>query len=410
MRLSKQTFWQIAGKAVTALTTFLTLGLIARKYGEDGTGIFTLAITYLSIFYLIADFGFNAHLLGSFQGLDRAGQTQGFRKLLGLRLLWSFQLACCALVMLPLLPFTSTEFSASVIYGSLAVILSSVFASTTLVFQSKLRYDFLVIATTVGAFANLFMVYFLTSSNYPLPFTLYAHVLNWTLVGVVALVLAKKYLSNVLPLFDLAFSKKLFLESWPIAATLALNVVYFRLDSFLLATFRTTAEVGIYNIAYSVFQSALVVPTFIMNSFYPVMLVSLNINVNKFLTQIKIAGAAFLGMSISGLAVLWVLAPHIVKIITGGGFEGAAYSLQILSFGLPAYFVSSLLMWLLVAKKKYKTMLLIYCIGLLFNFIANYIFIPLYSFLAAAWITVISEYLILLLQLVVVHRIKFRAM
>lgn len=63
VKIFQQTFWQILGKIVTSFSTFIILGLVARNYGKEGTGIFTLVLTYLSIFYILADFGFNAHVL-----------------------------------------------------------------------------------------------------------------------------------------------------------------------------------------------------------------------------------------------------------------------------------------------------------------------------------------------------------
>jgi len=54
----------------------------------------------------------------------------------------------------------------------------------------------------------------------------------------------------------------------------------------------------------------------------------------------------------------------------------------------------------MVSKGKYKSMFAIYLIGLIANISLNFMFIPTYSFIAASWITVISEYLILTLQVV----------
>lgn len=399
IKISKQTLWQVIAKIVTSLSTFLVLGIIARSYGEEGTGTFTLALTYLAIFYLLADFGFNAHILSSFQNLDKVSQSLQFRKLFALRLGWSFLLVLISLLALPFWPFANISFNQAIIYGSLAIIFSSIFVTTNLIFQSKLRYDLSSTAISLGTLFTLGLVYFFAVDNLPLPFLVLAHLLGWMVMGIVGLFLARRYLTNYLPLFDWKFITNLFKDSWPIAATLALNVVYFRVDSFLIATLRSSAEVGIYNIAYSVFQSVLVLPTFIMNSFYPVMLESLNSNTKKFFAQIKVAFALLLGLSISGSIAMWVLSPFIINILTGGGFQGASASLQILSLGFPAYFLSSLLMWLMVAQKKYKLMLAIYAAGLVVNFAANYIYIPQYSFLASSWITVGSEYLILGLQL-----------
>lgn len=72
-------------------------------------------------------------------------------------------------------------------------------------------------------------------------------------------------------------------------------------------------------------------------------------------------------------------------------------ALSIIYFRLePVHF-----MWVLVATGRYKSMFLLYTFGLILNLILNFVYIPKYSFIAASWITVISEYFILIMQIVV---------
>src|SRR3989344_3068752 len=100
LKISQQTLWQILGKVVTSLSTFVILALIARNYSEEGTGIFTLVLTYLAMFYLLSDFGFNAHALKKYQISNIKYQKEEFRKLLGTRILWSISLVILAIATL----------------------------------------------------------------------------------------------------------------------------------------------------------------------------------------------------------------------------------------------------------------------------------------------------------------------
>lgn len=397
LKISHQTMWQLLGKVVTAVSTFIILGIVARNYGEQGTGVFTLALTYLSIFYLLSDFGFNAHVLRKGIGYRVQGIVE-WRKLLGTRILWSLVLVIIALSTLAFWPFATNEFSQAILFGSLAIIGSSIFVTCNLIFQSKLRYDLSVLASSLGTIISLGLFVYFSSHKYPIQFLLFAHLASWLLIATVALLTTKNFLPKLSPIFDLKYIKALFSDSWPIAATLALNVVYFRIDSFIIADLKGSSDVGIYNIAYSVFQSSLVLPTFIMNSYYPLML--------KSLKGVKFIGGGLLGLAVLGVILSQILAPEIIKILTGGGFSGSVQSLQILSLGLPAYFLSSLLMWLLVTKGKYKEMLLIYAGGLILNLVLNIIYIPQYSYFAASYITVISEYVILLMQIFILRGIN----
>ncbi len=380
------------GKAVTSLSTFIILGLVARNYGQEGTGIFTLALTYLAIFYMLSDFGFNAHILKRIKN-QKSKIKEEWKKLLGTRLMWSTILVVLAVGLLPFLPFAIPQFSKAVWFGALAILGSATFATCNLIFQKKLRYDLSVLASSIGSIISLLCLFFLTFSKYQIPFLLIAHLAGWIAIAAAALVLVRKFILNIIPIFDRRYTMNLFQDSWPIAATLALNVVYFRADSFMIAYFKTSSDVGIYNVAYSVFQSVLVLPTFIMNSYYPLMLESLG--------KVRQVASGFLGLSLVGVLAALFFANPLIKILTGGGFEGSAESLRILSLGFPAYFLSSLLMWLLITKGKYKSMLFLYTSGLILNLTLNFIYIPQYSYIAASWITVISEYEILVMQVMV---------
>lgn len=391
-KIFKQTSFQILGKIVSSLSTFIILGVIARNYKEEGTGVFTLSLTYLTIFFLIGDFGFNGHML-------RKSQIE-WQKLLGTRLIWSVVLMVFAIGLLPFLPFVMLDFSQAVIFGSLAILGSGVFVTCNLIFQKQFKYNLSVSSSSIGILIYLFLVLFLSQNKTSLSYLTISFALGWIFIAIISLLLVRKFVKSLIPIFDFGFTRKLLKDSWPIAATLCLNVVYFRADSFLIAYFGKESQVGIYNLAYQVFQSVLVLPAFIMNAYYPLML--------KSLTGLKWVALGLLGFSSIGTAVTLLFAPLLIKLLTGGGFAGSSESLQILSLGYPAYFLSSLLMWLLITKGEYKKLLLIYTSGVILNLFLNFLYIPQYSFFAASWITVISEYVILIMQVITLRGILLR--
>lgn len=389
--ISQQTAWQVLGKIVTSFSTFIILGLVARNYGKEGTGVFTLVLAYLGIFYMLGDFGFNAHVLKRVKG--KGESVKEWRQLLGTRIIWSAVLVTVAVGTLSFWPFSTSLFSLAVSLGSLAIVASSIFTTCNLIFQSKLRYDLSVFSSSLGTLISLVFFGFLIVVKLPVPFLLLAHLTGWFVIAICALILIRKLILSVVPIFDKQYTINLFKQSWPIAATLSLNVLYFRADSFLIAYFKNISDVGVYNVAYGVFQSVLVLPTFIMNAYYPMML--------KSFEKVKLIGFGLLALSLIGMVFTLFFSPTIINLLTGGGFSGSDESLQILSFGFPAYFLSSLFMWILIAKNKYKTTFLLYTSGTILNVILNLLLIPKYSYIAASWTTVISEYFILFLQAMV---------
>ena len=397
LKISQQTFWQIVVKAITTTSGFIIIGIISRNYGQSGVGDFTLALIYLTFFYTLADFGFNAHVLSRLQGTGYGLQIE-WRKLLGVRIIWSLVLAISAVLLLLVMPSSFTlDFKLSTLFGSLIILFFAMNLTSSALFQSKLRYDLDIVPTIVGVLLSVLVTILFASQHFPIYTLILSYVVAWFIHALGTYLASKKFINNLTPLFDLNYLKNLFKSTWPLAGTLILNIVYFRIDSFILTANFGSAQVGLYNIAYQVFQSILVLPTFIMNSFYPFILQS-----KKFSFKKPLLG--LLGIAISITIFLYYLSPFLIRLIAGSGFTTSITSLQILSLGLPAFFVSSLLWWVLISKGFYKKLLVIYTIGLVFNIVTNLIFVPQYGLLAASWITGLSEYLILTLQIMVLWR------
>ena len=377
LKVSQQTVWQLVSKVITSLSTLFILAIISQNYGEVGTGVYTLALAYLAFFYVATDLGLNAHLLPYLVNTN----TAVWQKLLGGRILISVGLMILSLIILPLLSFNSPDYKWSVLIGSLTIVTQAIFITLQALYQAQQRYDLtckaLLISTPITVLPYLFL----------------GHVLGWLVFVLVSVGLIKGITPRVTPLFDLNFLTSSLKIAWPIAATLFLNTVYFRVDVFLISYFRNFSEVGIYNLAYSFFQTALVVPTFIMNSYYPVMLRSKQ-------NLLKVAGILGL-LGILGSITTWYLSPYLISLVAKAGFTGSVEALRILSLAFPGFFLSALLMWVLIGRKQYKTVLLIYAVGLIVNVILNYLFIARYTYVASSWITGLTEYLILILQIII---------
>jgi O-antigen/teichoic acid export membrane protein len=120
--------------------------------------------------------------------------------------------------------------------------------------------------------------------------------------------------------------------------------VYFRADSIVITLTRPTTEVGVYGLAYKVFEVALVFPTFFMNAVYPLML-----RRNKLKKIVTNSFVLLLATSLVFIVVVWVLSPFLTFIKSD--FAASIGALRVLSLGLP-FFVTSVAMWALIALKN----------------------------------------------------------
>jgi len=65
--------------------------------------------------------------------------------------------------------------------------------------------------------------------------------------------------------------RELLATTLPLGLTLAVNELYFRIDTFILSLFRPFAEVGQYTLAFRVFELLAVFPAIVMTSAFPLL-------------------------------------------------------------------------------------------------------------------------------------------
>lgn len=398
-KVSKQAGWQVLGKLVSSSSTLIILGLITRNYGKDGTGLYTLGTTYLAFFYLLADLGLNGFFLPRVQK-----DKDEISRLFLFRLFWSILLVFVCNLALPFLPFSNNAFNELILIGSITIIFSSFFQTINLVFQQRLSYGKSVIASSLGSLIAVPVAFYLVLNHAYVYELALIFVVGWFVNSMAGLFLVNKFYKFRIITQNYSVYIKDLISAWPVSLTLLLNTVYFRIDSFILSSVRSFSEVGIYNIAYSIFQALLTVPTFIMNAFYPLMLKELDKGFVGFKRVVFRACLVMFFIGFLGAILTIMFSSTAVSILAGKEFPDSSQALKILSLSFPAFFTSAVLIWVFMALKKFKTMLVIYSSGLIANLIFNLVYIPRHSYIAASWVTVVSEYLILLLQMVILFR------
>lgn len=388
----KNTFYQTLTRIVTSGSGFLITIIIAQSFGVLGFGEFTKVTAFVSLFYLITDFGLNAIYL------KKEDEKLHFKDLFYLRIVLSLVLIILVNLIALLLPYGrdsdfgfSTQTKLGVFIFSFSILFQGVLYSSSAIFQKKLKYDFLLISSGIGSFLTLILVivdsYFLKSVlNIYLAF----------LFGAVTSALISIFLtrSKITPLsLDLKFTKNLFKESLPLGLMLIFNLIYFRIDIILLSVLRSTSEVGIYGFSYKFFDFLIALPLFISNSIYPLLLSKKEYS----LIIVKKYFFIYLFLSVLLIVLFWFASPlfSLVK----SDFIASVLPFRILLLSLPLFFATSILQWSLIAWGKQKFLMYVYLISAIINICLNILFIPNFGYVASAIITGVCEALIFALLL-----------
>ena len=396
MRLFQQvaanTLFQVIARVATSGTSFIITILIAHAFGVSGYGDFAKVTAFVSLFYLFADFGLNAVFLQQENAKQRFADLFYFRTFFGLLLLLIVNLLAAVL---PYNASTGTGFSPGVHTGisifSLTLLTEAIVYTATVVFQQNLSYEFFMLSSFIGSLTTLLLVFGITRFSTSLPLLLGCFVVGGISKSISALVFAKR---QILPMtVDTTFLKKLFIETLPITFMLVCNLIYFRIDMFLLSLLKPSTDVALYDLSYKFFDFLIALPLFLSNALYPSLLTQVKENTIT-TTAIKRYSIIFFLLSLFVLIPVWIAAP-LLQLIRHD-FLPAVVPLRILLVSLPLFFVTSILQWVLVAKKEQKFLAGVYFLLTIVNIVLNLVFIPKFSYIASSIITGIGELLVLL--------------
>lgn len=406
------TSMQVIGRIISGIFSFLALLILAQTLGAFYYGEYTKATTYIIFFYMMIDFGINAIYLR--EAGDKA--KTNFPMLLGLRICLGAVLAAIAISGMFILKtanpqgFSDLVFTASII-GALSIIGYGINMSAVAVFQHQKRYDKVVVGQSAAALAGLVLliIFYRQISQNPNTGVLLAAVILVTssIVNILTfLFFLKKNRIPVLPKSDLIFWKHILLSSVPFGLTLIFNIIYFRIDTLILAVYKSSFEVGTYGLAYKFFELALTLPAFLMNSLYPDLLLNKQNRDILWKNMEQIFKTLFF-LSVPLTVAIWILAPLISTIKTD--FADSVGVLRILSLSLPVFYLTGPLMWYFVIMKKQQKLVIIYFFSAIFNLMLNLILIPKYGAIGAAVTTCITELSVLIAGMAALRKIRYAA-
>jgi O-antigen/teichoic acid export membrane protein len=406
-KIAINTFSQILAKIT--IITFGVLGtLFLRRFlGRSLYGDFVFIVSLATMFATLADFG--SHLIG----VREANQDQKNQaRILGNIILLRFLLAVISSLALILFNFLLRLSHPALIFASLTILAISFKNSLTLVFHSQQKLTtFSWMNFLDGLFTflgTLLLIFILKTKMVPV------FVFNLSLATFLSAIF---FLPRALQKKTLNFKpsktilKKFLLQTAPMGGILLLFTLYSKIDTVLLKNFQNSSAVGIYGLTYKIHENLNVLAAYLMNSLLPIM---------AQLGRQKKDRPRFKKIFQTGLDILilsggtlitgvFLFAPLIIRLLTGEYLTEEVLSLRILIFATFISFLNHLVGYSIIALRQQHKSFFIAVLALVFNLVLNLIFIPLYSFKAAAVITVLTEALVLFLSFkIIIQKLNWR--
>lgn len=154
------------------------------------------------------------------------------------------------------------------------------------------------------------------------------------------------------------------------------------------------SEVGIYGILYTVSSISLMVWSAINSSFVPY----LYQNIEKKDNKIKSVSITLMGAYALIAIMLTFMAPEIVKLLATEEYYEAIYIMPPIAAGVFLTSVSNMYSNILIFYKKTKYIMYASVLAAVSNILLNFLFIPVFGYMAAAYTTLFAYILLALIQ------------
>ncbi len=399
-RVAKNSLIPMALSLLNKGVDFAFAMLRLRILNPAGEGSYTFAINFYAIFEILVRFGLGT-LLTREVARDRAQAGRYLSNVVALRVgLWLTALPLMALVgaayriwggLTPEEAWAIALFAVALLFAGLADAISAVFnAYEQMEYPAGIASAIAVGKVTLGALVLL-------------------PPLSWGFVGLAGVsvvmnlvqtlwlyLLLRRKLFTPQAALDRPLQREMLHESVPLMINHLLATVFFRVDVWILKPFSGVGAVGLYGAAYKYIDGLNVIPAYFTMAIFPLMS-RLARDSREAMARAYILALRLLLMVSLPMAVLTTFIARPLILILGGEefLPGSALALQILIWSVPVGFINSVTQYVLIAVDQQRFLTRAFVIGVAFNVVTNLIFVPRYSYLAAAVITILSEFALL---------------
>lgn len=406
-RFAKNTSILFVAQLISYILGFFYVMYSARYLGVEEWGVLSFAIAFTGIFGILTDFGLSTLTVKEISK-DKSVVNKYFGNLVLIKIIFSILTFLLIFITINLLKYRYPQEVISVVY---LIALSIIFAGFSQMIYSlfqafeKMEYQSVgIILNSSLLLGGIFLgiYYKLNVEGFAFLYLL-ANLIVFIYITVVYFLKPLSHKFDV----DLDFLKATIINALPFGFSGVFTTVYLWIDTVILSLMQGNEAVGLYNAAYRLILVLLFIPTVFNISIFPIMS---RFYVSSKSSLLKSVEKYFKLMLLIGIPIgigTTLLADKIILLIFGAQYEGSIFALQILIWSTICIFIYSAFVQLLLSINQQMSITKITGIALIVNIILNLILIQKLSYIGASIVTTITEFVILILVIHVIYKIKY---
>ena len=398
-RVAKNSIAPMVLALLNRLIDFAFAMLMLRLLAPVGVGKYAFAVSLIVLFEILTRFGLGT-LLTREVARNHADGNRYLSNVVQLRaVLWLIAVPLIGGVLA--LYFITGNLTPDVVWTValfvLGMFLSNIADALTALFYAYEQAEYPAFISTVTAVTRVSL-------------GALALLLGWGIIGLAGVSMVANLVSVLIlgaifrrkifrPTFepDTGLQREMMSESLPLMINHLLSTVFFRIDIFVLKSYRGDETVGYYNAAYKYIDGINIIPQYFTLAIFPLMSRYASDSRDS-LVRAYILSLRLLEMLAIPLAVgTPFIARELILLLGGADYlPHSMIALQLLIWFLPFSFINQVTQYVLIAIDQQRFLTKAFIIGVTFNVVANLLLVPKYGYRAAAITTILSEWSLLI--------------
>ena len=394
--------WLMVSQVLTSIFAFVWTILTARYLGPSDYGVFGTAVSFSNIFGVFATFGIFTYLVRAIS-TDFENEDKYLNNTLSLKIFLAIFYFIIVFLAAFFLGWSRYVIGFCLLFAFEYIIKSfhDVFFSS---FQAHEKIKYQAITNIIINSLTLIFIVLVVVTDYGLLGITFAYIFANFIALLYAIYAIRKHIIKPKLTFDFDFYKVLIKAGIPFALTGLFYTIYYSIDIVMITQFASTYDTGLYNSAYKLISVLALFYSIYSAVIFPVMS-KLFTGEKDLLNLSFVKSIKYLSLVTIPIAVFTSFYGYQIIAIYGSEFSGAGGVLQILIWTVCFLFVNGACSLVLNASHQEYSVTKIYSIAAVFNVVLNLILIPKYSVYGASVATVLSEILILILELYMIRKI-----
>ena len=378
-------FSEFASKTIQ----LLVFVYLARALGKGGFGIFSFGLAFGLLAAILTDFGLNSLLIRDISR-NRKDAGKYLSNAVMVKIFLGLATILLAYIVLELMGYDKESKIIAYIMLAFAILqtFTELYSSIFRAFE-RMHYDAFIkvlrmVVLSTMAFYSLKINVSLIAASVLFPIT-------ELMVLMAAIFLAyAKFVKKSFG-FDLDFSKSLLRESSFFCLSIAFAGLFLYIDWIMISKFYSPSEVGIYAAASNIALALLAIPMMYGNAVYPV-ISRLYLSSKKNLTFLY--ERSFKYMLLIGIAIsagIYATSSKIISVFYGKEYLASSIVLSIIGWHLCLRFANIMSGFTLSAMDRQRSRVLSQGVVVASKIALNFVLIPFYGIVGAAFATLITE-------------------